>query len=370
MDTQFWGWLSRLTGATSPQGLPADHSDVDVDIVAAWEAIEDQLALEPEAEVPVDAERLAQNILKLDKALFGLESKVHEAPLREALEAALESAPYERVLLAFCHDHDIEEVMDAVETMPDHPVEANEEGFAEITAALLALCVNVARARGILLATDTVDGSKIESMVRGHWKGPPYAPSSQVIPEMIDRFGRAFVTADDRRFRGFLNLPARTIGSNVNAGRDDRTAEDQPGGAAADAFGAVAARWRSAWVEAEKTLGMLRDAVDTWVGRQTSPSVEITGGSWTKVTAIFDAMAEHSLDEEISATHRKTGDEQNRSIARIRTNIENKLELLRSDQDLSLLDASPLLNSNGSFRRTFEGALVEMQELMALRING
>jgi hypothetical protein len=134
----------------------------------------------------------------------------------------------------------------------------------------------------------TVDGSKIESMVRGHWKGPPYAPSSQIIPEMIDRFGRAFVTADDRRLRGFLNLPARTIGSNVNAGRDDRTAEDQHGGAAPDAFGAVAARWRSAWVEADKTMGMLRDAVDAWVGRQTSPSVEITGGSWTKVTAIFD----------------------------------------------------------------------------------
>ena len=76
------------------------------------------------------------------------------------------------------------------------------------------------------------------------------------------------------------------------------------------------------------------------------------------------------MDEEISATHGKTGDEQIHSIARIRTNIENKLELLRSHQDLSLLDASPLLTGNGSFRGIFEGALVEMQKLMALRING
>jgi len=151
--------------------------------------------------------------------------------------------------------------MDAVETMPDHPVEANEEGFAEITAALLALCVNVARARGILLATDTVDGSKIESMVRGHWKGPPYAPSSQVIPEMIDRFGRAFVTADDRRFRGFLN-PTR---AHDRLKRERPTGRPHRGGPARRRCSGRVWRGRSAlevgWVEAEKTLGMLRDAV-------------------------------------------------------------------------------------------------------------
>jgi hypothetical protein len=373
MDTQFWTWLSRLTGATAAQGLAADHSDADVRIVGvsdAAETTEDRLALEREAEISADAARLAQDILKLDRALFGLESQVHQGPLQEALEAALENAPYERVLLALCHDHDIEEVMDAVETMPNHPIEANEEGFAEITAALLALCANVARSRGILLAAETVDGSKIASMVRGHWKGPPYAPSSRAIPEMVERFGRAFVTADDTRLRGLLNLPASTIGSNVNPGRANRIAGEPPGDDAPDGFGAVAAHWRSAWAEAQKTLGMLREAVDTWVGRETCPSVEITGGTWAKVTAIFDAVSEHPLGEEISAIDRKAGEEKIRSIARISTNIENKLELVRSDRDLSLLDASPLLKGQKPFRTIFEGALVEMHKLMVLQVNG
>jgi hypothetical protein len=373
MDTQFWTWLSRLTGATPQLGLATNHSDADAHIVAApdiRDAIENRLALEREAEISADAARLTQDILKLDKLLLGLESQVHQGPLQEALEAALENAPYERVLLALCHDQDIEEVMDAVETMPNRSIEANDEGFAEITDALLALCTNVARSRGVLLATETVDGSKIEGMVRGHWKGPPYAPSSDVIPEMVERFGRAFVTADDKQLRGLLSLPASTIGSDTNTRRDNRSAEEQPGGAASDMFGAVAARWTSAWVEAQKTLGTLREAVDTWVERQTCPSVEFIGGTWARVTAIFDAVSEHALDDEILATGRATGEEQIRSIARIRTNIENKLELVRSDGNLSLLDASPLLDGQKSFRNIFEGALVEMQKLMALRANG
>jgi hypothetical protein len=373
MDSENWAWLSRVTSVVPPQKFPADYSNSDVHDTAAsdtLEAIGNQSVLDRDAAVSRDAERLADDILKADRALFGLESEVQEAPLREALEEALENAPYERVLLALCHTRDIDEIIDMTETMPDQPIEADEEGFAEITAALVALCANVARSRRILRDNETIDGRRIESMVRTHWKGPPYAPSSQVVPEMIASFGRVFVTADDERLRGFLDLPARMADPPVSMRPENRIVAAPPGDVSPDALRAAAALWTSACAEAQQELRMVRKAVDAWVERLAARGVEIDGGSWAGVHAIFDAVLEHPLDADIMATEGQPTEGKIRSVAEIRTRIGNKLEQLGSDKGLSLLDDFQLLNGATSFRSIFEGALVAMKDLMVPRVGG
>lgn len=370
MDSRNWAWLSEVTGATPPRGLVADDWDSDVDVSSAsdiLEAIETRQALDREAEVSADAERLTDYILKTDRALLGLESEVQEAALREALEEALDVGPYERVVLALCHSRDVDDIIDATEAMHDHPIEADVEGFSEITAALAALCANVARSRRIINSMETIGERGIEDMVRDHWKGPPYRPSSEVIPEMIERFGRMFVSADDATLRGFLDLPARMAESPVNIRPARRVVAEQPGDVSAESLRAAAALWTTVWAEAQQELAMLRKSVDTWVKRLESPGVEIDGGSWAGVMAIFDAISEHTLDADIMAVEGQSGKEKARSIAEIRTRIGDKLQGLGSDGNLSLLDFFQSLNGERSFRSLFEGALVAMGDLMVPR---
>lgn len=367
MDPRNWVWLSKVTNATPPRNMLADDSGLDMHVTAAsdtLEAIETQRALDREAEVSADAERLTDYILGTDRALLGIESEVQEAPLREALEEALDGAPYERVLLTLCHSRDIDDIMDTTEATQDQPLEPNAEGFSEITAALTALCANVARSRRILDATETIGERGIETMVRDHWKGPPYRPSSEVIPEMIEQFGRMFVSADDKTLRGFLDLPARMAEPPVDIRPANRVVAEQSGDVSADALRAAAALWTTAWAQAQRELGMLRKSVDTWVQRLESPGVEIEGGSWARVMAIFDAISDRTLDTDIMAMDGQSGEAKTRSIAEVRTRIGDKLEHLGSDANLSLLDSFQSLNGERTFRSLFEGALVAMRDLM------
>jgi hypothetical protein len=348
MDPQFWSWISSVTGA-----IPDDD---------ALRAIENG-----EADVSVDAERLTQTILKMDRELLGLEGEVNAAALRVALDEALETISYEGLLLGLCHDRDIDEIVDAVEVMPNQTIEADEEGFAEIAAAVAALCANVARSRRAIGDTDKIDHSKIAGIVRSYWKKRPHAASSQVIPELIERFSQVFKTASTETLRAFLNLPAKAAEPPVKTGKETPILAEHAGDVSGEAMDAAAKRWRSACTEALRRLDTLRQAVDASTKHFSLAGFEFVGGSWKDVTAILDAVMDLPLDAAIVAIAAKAGGEKNRAIAEIRANIVNKLAQLQSNQKLSLLDGTTLLNGERPFRTVFEDALLMMRDLMAPR---
>jgi hypothetical protein len=226
------------------------------------------------------------------------------------------------------------------------------------------MCTNLARSRGAIGVTEIGDDRKIADMVSAYWSGRQADQVAAVIPDMISHFGGVFTAADNQGLRDFLKLPEQVAEPPGNVGAENDSVPEQPGDVSDEAIAATARHWNSARVQIQAELDKLRRAVDAFVDEESEAGLEFVGGTWGPVTAIFDALVDGSLDGAIRAIPGKVGAERIRAIAEVRGDIERKLAQWRADPRLSQLDASPLLDETGVFRKTLEESLLAMRALM------
>jgi hypothetical protein len=200
------------------------------------------------------AARLAQLMLHLGRAPE-MHDDATRGVLEQRFEELLKTIPIERLMLALCSRSGVEQVMEQADAIVKQPVERNEKGYADMADALVAMGVDMAKQRHIVVDGEVPKSDTIAAMVKALWAKTPDAPAAGVVQSISALLTRTFADSDPARVRGMLGLPgklppAQQPDASPGADGEAASANASDGGYQADALAVGSGLEQGVWTEA------------------------------------------------------------------------------------------------------------------------